>query len=213
MSQKNLLFFMARAIFTPWKNAELIQSNMAAGFWSKSFLGLILFGLAFALTSLAQAATGNFPAIPLVLPLSLDNYFFWQMILILPWLLLSWFLVSLTAKMIFLTFGARGVSFRQLSASLALSFYPFLFWLWLPHLITAIFYLLGMSQKEWVDLLSEPGWFQTVYLLFIIFAFLTGLLAVNLTLIKRKWTKKGLTLVAATLSFIFWCFLVLILLR
>lgn len=207
---KKLMF---KAVFIPWKNYDFLQSKMVPGLWTKTFLGLIFFGLAFSLTSLAQAATGNFPGIPVILPLSLENYFFWQMILVGPWLVLSWLLVSLFARVLLLSFGARAVSFRQLSASLSLSFYPFLFWLWVPHFITAILYLLGMSQKEWVDLLSEPGWFQTGYIAFIVLATLTGFLAVNITLAKRKWTKIGASLMTASLSFILWCLLVLIFLR
>jgi len=207
---KKLIF---SAVFIPWRNYDFFQSEMAFDLWTKSFFGLIVFCLAFALTSFIQAATGNFPAIPVVLPLRLENYFVWQAILAIPWLIVSWLAVSLLARMFFLLFRARAVSFRQLSASLALSFYPFLFWLWLPHLLTAIFYLLGMSQKEWVDLLSEPGWFQTGYIAFIVLAILTGFLATSIALIRRRWAKRGFSLITASLSFILWCLLVFLFLR
>ncbi|HEK86178.1 MAG TPA: hypothetical protein ENO29_07485 [Candidatus Aminicenantes bacterium] len=202
-----------RAVFVPWKNSEFLQKELTSGLWTRSLLGLLFFGLAFSLTSIIQAATGNFPGVPIILPLGLENYFVWQAILIIPWLIVSWLLVSFLAKSELLAVGARKVSFRQLSASLALSFYPFLFWLWLPHLLTAVFYLLGMSQKEWVDLLSEPGWFQTLYLAFLILAISTGLLATTITIAGRKWVKRGLSWLTAILAFVLWSFLIFILLR
>jgi hypothetical protein len=208
-----IIKLMLRAVFIPWKNADYFRSELTSGLWTRAFLGLIFFGIAFSLTSLIQAATGNFPGIPLILPLSLENYFVWQAILIIPWLAASWILVSLLFKFGLAGLGARAVSFRQLSASMAINFYPFLFWLWLPHCLTALFYLLGMSQKEWVDLLSEPGWFQSAYIIFIILAILVSFLATIITFIRIKWAKKGPSLILAVLSYISWVLFVLILLR
>jgi len=186
---------------------------MTSGIWTKSFLGLIVLSSAFALTSLVQAASGNFPGIPAILPLSLQNYFFWQSILMIPWLVLSWVVVILFARTALYLFRARPVSFRQLSVSLALSFYPFLFWLWIPHLLTAVFYLLGMSQKEWVDLLSRPGWFQTFYIAFIVLAMLSGWVSISVFMVKARWAKRRHSLLIAGLSYLLGCFLVLIFLR
>jgi hypothetical protein len=186
---------------------------MASGIWTKTLLGLIVLCSLYALTSLVQAATGNFPGIPVILPLSLENYFFWQSILVIPGLIISWLVVSLFARMLLILFKARPVSFRQLSVSLALSFYPFLFWLWIPHFLTALFYLLGMSQKEWVDLLSEPGWFQTGYIGFIVLAILSGWLSINVFLVKARWAKRKHGLLVASLSYLLGCSLVLIFLR
>jgi len=121
--------------------------------------------------------------------------------------------VSWLTRVIFRLSGAKRLSLRQLSAGLALSFYPFLFWLWLSHFFTAVLYSLGMSQKEWVDLVSNPGWFQTVYLCLIIIALLSGWLATCLTLTARRWTKRGKSLLAGSLSYLAWILIIFILLR
>lgn len=202
-----------RAIFRPDKNGQLLESQLSSGLWTRTFIGLILFGLLFSLTSIFQAFSGNGPAIPLILPFSLDNYFVWQAVLFIPWLILSWLLVSWLTRVIFRLSAAKRLSLRQLSASLALSFYPFLFWLWLPHFFTAVLYSLGMTQKEWVDLISNPGWFQTVYLCLIIIALLSGWLATCLTLTARRWTKRANSLLAGSLSYLAWILIIFILLR
>jgi len=151
-----------RAIFRPDKNGQLLESQLSSGLWTRTFIGLILFGLLFSLTSIFQAFSGNVPAIPLILPFSLENYFVWQAVLFIPWLVLSWLLVSWLTRVIFRLSGAKRLSLRQLSAGLALSFYPFLFWLWLSHFFTAVLYSLGMSQKEWVDLIEVNKTFEEI---------------------------------------------------
>ncbi|MGB9894199.1 MAG: hypothetical protein ACPLRA_07260 [Candidatus Saccharicenans sp.] len=205
--------FFLRAIFVPWKHFELYNDFRSNSVGLKSFLLLAAAALALSLTSLIQAACGNFPAVPVVLPIGLENYFFWQALLLIPWLVASWLLVSLVAGLFLKLSGAKSIKIRQLMVFMALSFSSFLFSLWIPHLLTAIFYLLGMSQKEWVDLLSEPGWFQTLYLAFIILAVLSGGLALNLSLLKGKLTKKWVSLIIASFSFLIWIILVFILLR
>ncbi|HRD02317.1 MAG TPA: hypothetical protein PLP57_06720 [Candidatus Saccharicenans sp.] len=202
-----------RAILRPDKNGELLERQLSSGLWTRTCSGLILFGLMFSLTSIIQAFSGNVPAVPLILPLGLENYFVWQAVLFIPWLMVSWLLVSWLARMNFKIAGAKKLSWRQLSAGLALSFYPFLFWLWLPHFFTSVLYLLGMSQKEWVDLLSNPGWFQSVYISLIVIALLSGWLASCLTVTARRWTKRGYSLITGSLSYLAWVLIIFILLR
>ncbi|HQH61173.1 MAG TPA: hypothetical protein PLW38_05385, partial [Candidatus Saccharicenans sp.] len=110
-------------------------------------------------------------------------------------------------------FGAKKFSWRQLSAGLALGFYPFLFWLWLPHFFTSVLYLIGMSQKEWVDLLSNPGWFQTVYISLVVIALFSGWLATCLTVSGRRWVKRGTGLLVSSLSYLVWVLFIFVLLR
>ncbi|MDD8020314.1 MAG: hypothetical protein PHU81_03890 [Acidobacteriota bacterium] len=211
---------MGKVIKTIWlaagqpdKNEEFFRSQLAGGLWTRTFLGLMAFGLMFSLTSILQAFSGNIPAIPLILPLGLENYFVWQAVLFIPWLVLGWLAASWLARMLLRKTGSRNLSLRQLSANLAISFYPFLFWLWLPHFFTAFFYLLGMTQEEWVDLISNPGWFQTIYIIFFIMALLSGWLASCLTLVNRHWTKRGYSLLIATGSYVLWVLIIFILLR
>jgi len=201
-----------RAIFRPDKNGQLLESQLSSGLWTRTFIGLILFGLLFSLTSIFQAFSGNVPAIPLILPFSLENYFVWQAVLFIPWLVLSWLLVSWLTRVIFRLSGAKRLSLRQLSAAwLSVLSFPLL--VVAVSFFTAVLYSLGMSQKEWVDLVSNPGWFQTVYLCLIIIALLSGWLATCLTLTARRWTKRGNSLLAGSLSYLAWILIIFILLR
>ena len=205
--------FMIRAIFVPWKHGELYEDYRTRGAVSKTFLTLVLMGLAFSVTSLTQATSGNFPAVPVILPLSLENYFFWQTFLIIPWLILSWFLVTTTTRLMLIVLGARKTSFRQLLAFSGLSFSSCLFFLWIPHLLTTVFYLLGGSQKEWVEGLSEPGWLQTIYLVFIVLGVLSGWQALSLSLVKKKLAKNQVSILTSSFNFLVWLVLLAILLR
>jgi len=205
--------YIIKALLFPWKHSELGENLRRGGSGFQGIFLLLGLGLLFSLTSFIQAATGNFPAVPIVLPITLENYFFWQALLVMPWVVASYILVVLVARLFLMLAGAESVNVRQLKAYLGLSFSFCLFWLWIPHLLTAVFYLLGMSQKEWVDLLSEPGWFQTLYIVIISLAVLGGGLALNLSLIKKKWTNKIASILTASLSYLFWLALILILLR
>lgn len=210
---KRVVKTVLRAVFRPDKNRQLLESQLTSGLWTRAFSGLLLLGLMFGLTSIIQAFSGNIPAIPLTLPLGLENYFVWQAVLFVPWLVLSWFLVSWLAGLTLGMFGAKKFSWRQLSAGLALGFYPFLFWLWLPHFFTSVLYLIGMSQKELVDLLSNPGWFQTVYISLVVIALFSGWLATCLTVSGRRWVKRGTGLLVSSLSYLVWVLFIFVLLR
>lgn len=205
--------FLIAAILKPWRHFELYDEFRTRGVGFRTGLLLVILGLAFSLTSIAQAACGHFPAVPLILPLRLENYFVWQALLVVPWIVLSWLLVGLLARGLLGLTGSAAVSLRQTLVLLGLGFSSFLFLLWIPHLLTAVLYLLGMSQKEWVDLLSQPGWFQTLYLVLMVLAILAGWLSLNQSLGKMK-KKIGLAgFLTANLSFLVWLLLLAVFLR
>lgn len=205
--------FIFKAILHLWKHPQLYEAYRTSGVGTLVLLLLAGLGLAFSLTSLIQAACGCFPAVPVIIPLGLENYFFWQALFLLPWLIASWLVISLMARIMLKLLTNKQVSLGQILAYYGLSFSVFLFWLWLPHLLTAILYLLGMSQKEWVDLLSNPGWFQTLYLIFLGLAVGGGWLALTVSLVKRKWTSNWASILVAGLSYWLWLVLVFVLLR
>lgn len=204
--------FLIAAILKPWRHTYLYNELRTRGVGFRTGLLLVILGLAFSLTSIAQAACGHFPAVPVILPLRLENYFVWQALLIVPWIVLSWLLVSLLAKGLLGLMGAA-VSLRQVMVLLGLGFSSFLFLLWIPHLLTAVLYLLGMSQKEWVDLLSQPGWFQTLYLVLIVLALLTGWLSLNLSQGRINKKRRLGGYLAANLGFLTWLLLLIVFLR
>lgn len=205
--------FLIAAILKPWRHFKLYEEFRTRGVGFRTGLLLVILGLAFSLTSLVQAACGHFPAVLLILPLRLENYFVWQALLVVPWIVLSWLLVGLLARGLLGLTGSPAVSLRQTLVLLGLGFSSFLFLLWIPHLLTAVLYLLGMSQKEWVDLLSQPGWFQTLYLVLMVLAILAGWLSLNQSLGKMK-KKIGLAgFLTANLSFLVWLLLLAVFLR
>ena len=205
--------FMLKTLFHPWKHLELYEAYRTSGAGSRVFFLLAGLALAFSLTSLVQAACGHFPAVPVILPLGLENYFFWQALLMIPWVMASWLVASLVSRSMLSLLARNQVSFKPVLVGHGLSFSVFLFWLWLPHLLTSVLYLLGMSQKEWVDLLSSPGWFQTLYLVFLVLSVGGGWLALSASLVKRKWTRNWVSILVASLSYLLWLGLVFILLR
>lgn len=205
--------FLTAAVLKPWEHSELYKEFRSQGVGFRTGLILVFLGLAFSLTSIIQAACGHFPAVPVILPLRLENYFVWQALLIVPWIVLSWLLVSLLVKVLIGSIGYTAVSLRQVMVLLGLGFSSLLFLLWIPHLLTAVFYLLGMSQKEWVDLLSQPGWFQTLYLVLIALAILAGWLSVNLSLGRISKKKRLAGFLVANLGFLTWFLLLVVILR
>ncbi len=205
--------FLLAAILKPWRHAELYDEYRTSGVGFRTALLLVVLGLVFSLTSMVKAACGHFPAVPVILPLRLENYFVWQAFLVIPWIVLTWLLVGLLAAGILKLPGSAAVSLRQVMVLLGLSFSNFLFLLWIPHLITAGLYLLGMSQKEWVDLLSQPGWFQALYLVLIMLAVLVGWLALNLSLVRKKKKGNPAGWLVANLGFLVWIFLLAVFLR
>ncbi len=205
--------FLVAAILKPWRHFELYNEFRTQGVGFRTGLLLVALGLAFSLTSIAQAACGYFPAVPVILPLRLENYFVWQALLVVPWIVLSWLLVGLLAGGLLGLMGSSSVSLRQTLVLLGLGFSSLLFLLWIPHLLTAIFYLLGMSQKEWVDLLSQPGWFQTLYLVLIVLAVLAGWLSLNLSLWRINKKRRLAGFLVANLGFLTWLLLLVVILR
>jgi len=190
--------------FKPWRHPELYEEFRTLGVGFKTLLLLAVLGLGFSLTSFAQAACGHFPAVPVILPLRLENYFVWQALLVIPWIILTWLLVGLLVRGVLGLTSLSRLSLRQILTWLGLGFSSCLFWLWIPHLLTAVLYLLGMSQKDWVDLLSQPGWFQTIYLVFMWLAVLAGLFSVNLSLTRRKKKGKAILILVASSGFLLW---------
>ena len=206
--------FFWRAILIFWKHIPLYQECRNSGVEIKALLSLLILTVAFSVTSLIQAASGNFPAVPLLLPLSLENYFFWQSVLALPWMAFGLALTSSLVWLILRLLSGRNINFKQIFTLEVLSLLPAFSFLWLTHFLTAIFYALGGSQKEWVDLVSVPGWFQSVYLFLIILSFISGLLVFNLNFLGMKFTrKKSSRLVAGNLSFWLWIILIIIFVR
>jgi len=126
----------------------------------RAVLSLGLVSLAYALTSFVLALAGAVPLAPVVGGIDADNYYFYQILFILPLVLAVWALSSGAL----LALGARGCRRSDVLVKASRAWGRPLLLAWAPSAVEALFAALGMGQREWVDILSEPGLWQTLYL-------------------------------------------------
>lgn len=120
-------------------------------------------GLLYALTSAVMALAGAVPLATALLPIAPENYYFWQTLFILPWTLLAG---ALTYGVLRLASGQAksGPAAMRTAAATGVALATSLFVAWIPAVLAALFLALGMGQQELVEILSEPGGAQVVYL-------------------------------------------------
>jgi len=144
------------------------------------------------ITSAVLGISGAVPTAPVFFGLDADNYYFWQMVFILPLAFVVWGL----AAGVLLATGKNGCARGAVLAEAALAWGVPLFIAWVPSAVQAAFMALGMGQEEWVGILSEPGVWQAVYLGFFLVA---GVWAVGdfiwagRNVHKKSWTAAVLT--------------------
>jgi len=159
---------------------------------------LLLAGVSvlYIVASAVLGASGAVPTAPVFFGLDADNYYFWQMVFILPLAFAVWVL----AAGVLLATGKRGCARSAVLAEAALAWGVPLLIAWVPSAVQAAFMALGMGQEEWVGILSEPGVWQAVYLGFFLIA---GVWAVGdfiwaaRNVHKTSWPAAVLTGVAA----------------
>ena len=121
-------------------------------------------GVLYAVTSAVLAASGAVPLAPEPFNAGADNYFFWQMVFSLPYVLAAWLVSAGVIRL----FGRRGRGkkdpWRGAAACAAYGTALPLFVAWLPTAVWTAFTLMGMRQDEWVGILSPPGLWQALYL-------------------------------------------------
>ena len=159
------------------------------------FLGLGAF--AYAASSLVLALAGDVPVAPVISGLDVDNYYAWQIVFILPLVLAVWVLSS----GVLLALGTRGGHRSDVLDKASRAWGGPLLLAWVPSAVEAFFAALGMGQAEWVDILSKPGFWQTVYLG--IYAAAAAWSVVRFvgaarSIHKRSWPAAVLTGIAAT---------------
>ena len=129
----------------------------------KTVWTVVLAGGLYALTAAGFGLAGSVPMAPVFIPIAPENYHFWEMAFVLPLFVSGWLIVSIAARLIGWILGGKG-TFRATAASLALAWSIPLLFVWLFETAIAVLMLLGMGQKEFVDLVSAPGTWQTVFL-------------------------------------------------
>jgi hypothetical protein len=159
------------------------------------FLGLA--GLAYALSSAVLAAAGSVPTAPVIAGMDVDNYYAWQIFFILPLVFAVWILAS----GVLLALGTRGCHRSDVLVRASRAWGAPLFLAWIPLAVEAGFAVLGMGQGEWVDILSEPGVWQTLYIgiyaaaaLWVVSRFILAARTIH----KKSWPAAVLTGFAAS---------------
>jgi hypothetical protein len=155
-----------------------------------------LAGLAYAATSAVLALTGAVPAAPVFPGMDVDNYYAWQIVFVLPLIYAVWVLTS----GVLLALGTRGCHRSDVLVRASRAWGTPLMLAWVPWAVQAGFAGLGMGQAEWVDILSAPGVWQTIYL-----GFYTAAAALAVarfvqaarTIHKKSWPAAILTGLAA----------------
>lgn len=126
----------------------------------RAALALGLAGLAYAASSLVLALAGSVPLAPVAAGLDVDNYYAYQIVFILPLVFAVWVLSS----GVLLALGTKGGHRSDVLAKASQAWAGPLLLAWVPTAVEALFAALGMGQAEWVDILSRPGIWQTLYL-------------------------------------------------
>jgi len=153
-------FFFGSVLLPPLAFRRLLADARALG---RGFRMVVVTGFLYAATSLARAVSGGVPMAPTWVKLAEVNYLIWQTLFALPALLLLWVLASGLIQLL----GRRGQKAASFEATAGLAGYAVslpLLLLWVQQAVSAGFMLLGMSQAEYVEILSRPGFWQTLFI-------------------------------------------------
>lgn len=154
---------LTSAIFKPGKPMRgLLKMQHPA---RRALLAVGGVGVLYLITSAILGFAGAAPTAPVFFGMDVDNYYFWQMIFVLPMILVTW-LVSAVVIRVLERREKDGPGFGGTAALAGVALSASLFLAWIPSAVEAAFMAFGMGQSEWVSLLSNPGPWQTAYLVF-----------------------------------------------
>ncbi len=177
-SAKSFWYYFFGTIFFPHRAFRKLTEQPRSP--AQGFKSVLLIALLYTLTVAGFAVSGAVPMIPSWIPISAQNFYFWEIFFILPTLLLAWILSAATSHL--LGHSPRAEARPGFAKNLAAAGFAItlpLFMIWLPATAAAFLMLLGMSQAELVDTLSTPGFWQSfalfcpilaVFWMFLLFA-------------------------------------------
>ncbi|MBE0713563.1 MAG: hypothetical protein IH583_14400 [Candidatus Aminicenantes bacterium] len=145
-------------------------------------------GFLYILTSAVLAVAGAVPTAPVFFGIDVDNYYFWQMIFVLPMILAAWFVSTAVVRILDGREKDRP-GFGGMAALAGVALSSALFLAWIPSAVEAAFMAFGMGQGEWVGILSKPGPWQTAYLA--VYAAAAALVFRNFILAARILRKRS----------------------
>lgn len=177
---------MFKSIISPKRTIDIyLASNTPIG---RSCRGLLLTGLLYVFSSFVLGVAGAVPYTPCFIPFSQENYYFWQMIFLLPFVFGLWFLAG--GVIYFFTGRKKHVSATRIMTAISIPIMTSFKIAWLPAAVEAFFMSLGMSQEEYVEILSVPGLWQGILIgIYLLAAFF---LASTMVVAVRKSAKVSL---------------------
>ena len=170
---------------------------------TKGFRAVVLIGILYACTAAGLAAAGALNVAPALIPLSPDNYYFWEIFFALPVVLLGWIAAAVLAQILSRGKGSRG-TFKSLLGTLGFALAVPQFLTWIAESAFAVLLLLGMRQAEFMELVDQPGTLQTLFIGYhaVAAAWMLGLVIAAVGISRRlRWWLAGLIGVLTTAFF------------
>lgn len=124
---------------------------------------ILLIGILYACTAAGLAAAGALITAPAFIPLSPENYYFWEIFFALPVALLGWIMAAAFAQILSRGKGGGG-TFKSLLGTLGFALAVPQFLTWIAETAFAVLLLLGMRQAEFMELSAQPGILQTLFI-------------------------------------------------
>ncbi len=146
-----------RAIFRPGRAFAALAADPRR--FRKGVRMTILLGLLTAAVSGLLGSAGALVTAPAIVPFSAENYYFYQMVLSLPFFFVLWLIASTWSHLIAKILGGRGV-WTATSSGLAFAFALPSVMVLIPEAAFGGLLHAGMPQAEFMDLIARPGWLQ-----------------------------------------------------
>ena len=145
-------------IFSPGRTFSALGSDPKR--FRRGLRMVILTGFLYAAAAGLLGAGGALVTAPAIIPLPLENYYFFQMIFALPLFAVLWLLSSTLGHVLASILGGRG-SWKTAAAGSGFAFALPCLMIWIPQTIFGILLHTGMPQAEFMDIFARPGGLQT----------------------------------------------------
>jgi hypothetical protein len=157
---------------------------------------ILFIGVLYTLTVGGLSLAGAHISAPPWLAIPAEDYYFWEIFFALPVFLLDWILAAGLIQLLSHGFHGQG-SFEKTLAATGFALTMPSFVTWIPETVGTILFLTGtMTQKEWLEIISRPGFWQVFATLYQIVAVGWMLLLVPLAVavVQRiRWWQAILT--------------------
>jgi len=126
----------------------------------QGFGAVLLIGVLYTLTVIGLAVVGAEITTPAWVSIPASEYYFREIFFAIPVYFMVWILAAGIVQIVSKAFGGQG-SFEGTFAVLGLALTLPSFVTWIPETIGTVLMLFGlMSQKEWLDIVARPGFWQ-----------------------------------------------------